>query len=52
MFDGLFMAVNCLVAGFWMWEVKDVDEAVEWMKGSAIPMLSRIEFEMGLVFEY
>ncbi len=52
MFDGLFTAANGLVAGFWMWEVKDMDEAVEWVKRSPNPMLSRSEVEIGLLFEY
>ena len=30
--DGPFGVTNELVAGFWMWEVKDMDEAVEWVK--------------------
>ena len=51
-FDGLFTAANGLVAGFWMWEVKDMDEAVEWVKRSSNPMLSRSEVEIHLVFEY
>ena len=36
--DGPFSATNELVAGFWIWEVKDMDEAVEWVKRSPNPM--------------
>ena len=36
--DGPFPAVNELVAGFWLWEVKDMDEAVEWLKRCPNPM--------------
>ncbi len=50
--DGPFSATNELVAGFWMWEVKDMDEAVEWMKKCPNPMLSRSEVEIRQVFEY
>ena len=50
-FDGLFTAANGS-AGFWMWEVKDMDEAVECVKRSSNPMLSRSEVEIHLVFEY
>lgn len=50
--DGPFSATNELVAGFWMWEVKDMDEAVEWVKRAPNPMLSRSEIEIRQVFEY
>jgi hypothetical protein len=30
--DGPFAATSELVAGFWLWEVKDMDEAVAWVK--------------------
>ena len=50
--DGPFGATNELVAGFWMWEVKDMDEAVEWVKKCPNPMLSRGEVEIRQVFEY
>ena len=40
-----------LVAGFWMWEVKDMDEAVEWVKRSPNPMPSTSEIEIRPVFE-
>ena len=33
--DGPFSATNELVAGFWLWEVRDMDEALEW--GKALP---------------
>ena len=35
--DGPFSATNELVAGFWIWEVKDMDEAVEWAKRAPTP---------------
>ena len=50
--DGPFGVTNELVAGFWMWEVKDMDEAVEWVKRAPNPMLSRSEIEIRQVFEY
>ena len=50
--DGPFGVTNELVAGFWMWEVKDMDEAVEWVKKCPNPMLSRSEIEIRRVFEY
>ncbi len=30
--DGPFAETKELVAGFWLWQVKDMDEAVEWLK--------------------
>src|SRR5262245_63482574 len=30
--DGPFAETKELVAGFWMWQVKSMDEAVEWLK--------------------
>lgn len=50
--DGPFGVTNELVAGFWMWEVKDMDEAVEWVKKAPNPMLSRGEVEIRPIFEY
>ena len=50
--DGPFGVTNELVAGFWMWEVKDMDEAVEWVKRCPNPMLSRSEVEIRPVLEY
>ncbi|MXZ03764.1 MAG: YciI family protein [Chloroflexi bacterium] len=50
--DGPFGVTNELVAGFWVWEVKDMEEAVEWVKRCPNPMLSRSEVEIRPVFEY
>ncbi len=36
--DGPFQPPSELVAGFWIWEVKDVDEAVAWVKRCPNPM--------------
>ena len=38
--DGPFVETKELVAGFWLWEVKSVDEAVEWVKKCPNPMLT------------
>ncbi len=50
--DGPFGVTNELVAGFWLWEVKDMDEAVEWIKRCPNPMLSRSEVEIRQVYEF
>ena len=36
--DGPFDATEELIAGFWIWNVKDMDEAVEWVKRCPNPM--------------
>jgi hypothetical protein len=36
--DGPFAETTDLVAGFWLWQVKSIDEAVEWVKRCPSPM--------------
>ena len=36
--DGPFAETKELVAGFWLWEVKSIEEAVEWVKKCPNPM--------------
>ena len=48
---GPFPVTGELVAGFWLWEVKDMDEAVEWMKRSPNPMPGPSEIEIRPLFE-
>jgi hypothetical protein len=36
--DGPFTETQELVAGFWLWQVKSIDEAVEWVKRCPNPM--------------
>ena len=50
--DGPFEPMGEQVSGFWIWEVKDMDEAVEWLKKAPNPMLSRSEVEIRPIFEY
>jgi hypothetical protein len=49
--DGPFAQTGELVAGFWLWEVKDMDEAVDWVKRCPNPMPGRSEIEIRPVFE-
>lgn len=49
--DGPFTETRELVAGFWMWEVKDLAEAVEWVKRCPNPMPGPSEIEIRPVFE-
>lgn len=47
--QGPFSATNELVAGFWIWQVKSKEEAIEWAK--RIPMGAAGEVEIRKVFE-
>lgn len=49
--DGPFGAVGELVAGFWLWEVEDMDEAVEWVKRCPNPMPGPSEIEIRPLYE-
>jgi hypothetical protein len=49
--DGPFAETRELVAGFWLWEVKDMAEAVEWVKRCPNPMLGPSEIEIRPLYE-
>src|SRR3954466_6022631 len=49
--DGPFSETRELVAGFWLWQVKDMAEAVEWVKRCPNPMPGPSEIEIRPVFE-
>ena len=49
--DGPFTETKELVAGFWLWQVKSIEEAVEWVKRCPNPMTSDSEIEIRPVFE-
>jgi hypothetical protein len=49
--DGPFAATSELVAGFWLWEVKDLDEAVAWVKRCPNPMPGPSEIEIRPLYE-
>ena len=49
--DGPFAETRELVAGFWLWEVRDMAEAVEWVKRCPNPMTGPSEIEIRQVFE-
>ena len=49
--DGPFGVTNELVAGFWIWEVADLDEAVEWVKRAPNPMPGPSEIEIRPFYE-
>jgi hypothetical protein len=49
--DGPFAATRELVAGFWLWDVKDMDEAVAWVKRCPNPMPGPSEIEIRPLYE-
>jgi hypothetical protein len=44
--DGPFAETRELVAGFWLWEVKDMDEALAWVKRCPNPMPGPSDIEI------
>ena len=49
--DGPFAETKELVAGFWLWQVKSMEEAVEWVRRCPNPMQSDSEIEIRPLFE-
>lgn len=49
--DGPFAETRELVAGYWLWEVKDLAEAVEWVKRCPNPMPGPSEIEIRPLYE-
>lgn len=49
--DGPFAETKELVAGFWLWKVKSLEEAIEWVKRCPNPMPGDSEIEIRRVFE-
>ena len=49
--NGPFAATSELVAGFWLWKVKDMNEAVAWVKRCPNPMPGPSEIEIRPIYE-
>jgi hypothetical protein len=49
--DGPFTETKELIAGFWLWQVKSMDEAVEWLKRCPNPHNEETDVEIRPVFE-
>ena len=49
--DGPFAETKELVAGFWMWQCKSLQEAIEWVKKCPNPTGEESEIEIRQVFE-
>ena len=50
--DGPFTETKELVAGFWLWQVKSKEEAIEWVKRCPNPMPGDSEIEIRQVIEF
>ncbi|MEA3084591.1 MAG: hypothetical protein QOC89_2288 [Paraburkholderia sp.] len=49
--DGPFAETKELVAGFWLWQVKSMEEAVDWVRRCPNPMEGESEIEIRPVFD-
>lgn len=49
--DGPFAETRELIAGFWLWQVRSLDEAVEWVRRCPNPHPTPCEIEIRPVFE-
>lgn len=49
--DGPFTETKELVAGYWIWECKSKEEAIEWVKKCPNPMPGESEIEIRPIFE-
>ncbi len=48
--DGPFAETKELIAGFWIWQVRSIEEAVEWVKRCPNPMLTDSDIEIRPIF--
>jgi len=49
--DGPFTETKELIAGYWLWQVKSMEEAIEWVKRCPNPTGAEAEIEIRPVFE-
>ena len=49
--DGPFTATREMVAGFWLWNVKELDDAIAWVKHCPNPMPGPSEIEIRPLYE-
>ena len=49
--DGPFAETKELIAGYWIWQVKDLQEAIEWVKRCPNPMPGPSEIEIRPLYE-
>jgi hypothetical protein len=48
--DGPFTETKELIAGFWLWQVRSIEEAVEWVKRCPNPMLTESDIDIRPIF--
>jgi len=49
--DGPFAETKELIAGFWLWQVRSIEEAIEWAKRCPNPMPTDCEIEIRPLFD-
>ena len=49
--DGPFAETKELIAGFWIWQVRSLDEAIEWVKRCPNPMEGESDIEIRQIFD-
>lgn len=49
--DGPFTETKELIAGFWLWQVRSKEEAIEWLKRCPAPFKGECEIELRQVYE-
>jgi hypothetical protein len=49
--DGPFAETKELIAGYWIWQVRSLDEAIEWVKRCPNPMEGESEIEIRQIFD-
>jgi hypothetical protein len=49
--DGPFTETKELIAGFWLWQVKSMEEAIEWVKRCPNPMIEDSDIDIRPLFE-
>lgn len=49
--DGPFTETKEIIAGYWLWQVKSMEEAVEWVKRCPNPMLEDSDIDIRPIFE-
>ncbi len=49
--DGPFVETKELIAGYWIWQVRSMDEAIEWVRRCPNPMSGDSDIEIRPIFE-
>jgi hypothetical protein len=49
--DGPFSETKELIAGFWLWQVKSMEEAIEWVKRCPNPMIEDSDIDIRPLYE-